>query len=77
MLLMNTDKGVILKTIRSITPGEPLLMWFTENILAMMNMPFLTPSNIQGKTPIKGSLIPEKTLKYPGENTYCETVEDS
>ncbi|XP_076247371.1 PR/SET domain 13 [Calliopsis andreniformis] len=49
VLLMITDKGVILKTIRSITPGEPLLMWFTENILAMMNMPFLTPSNIQGQ----------------------------
>lgn len=49
VLLMTTDKGVILKTIRSITPGEPLLMWFTENILAMMNMPFLTPCNIQGK----------------------------
>ncbi|XP_076685853.1 PR/SET domain 13 [Andrena cerasifolii] len=49
VILMTTDKGVILKTIRSITPGEPLLMWFTENILAMMNMPFLTPCNIQGQ----------------------------
>ncbi|OAD60489.1 PR domain zinc finger protein 13 [Eufriesea mexicana] len=49
VLLMTTDKGVILKTIRNITPGEPLLMWFTENILAMLNMPFLTPSNIQGQ----------------------------
>ncbi|KAG7199090.1 hypothetical protein KM043_017985 [Ampulex compressa] len=49
VLLMTTDKGVVLKTIRSITPGEPLLMWFTENILAMLNMPFLTPSNIQGQ----------------------------
>ncbi|XP_066596958.1 transcription factor hamlet-like [Prorops nasuta] len=49
VLLMTTDKGVILKTIRSIAPGEPLLMWFTENILAMLNMPFLTPSNIQGQ----------------------------
>nr|XP_033325563.1 PR domain zinc finger protein 13-like [Megalopta genalis]XP_033325564.1 PR domain zinc finger protein 13-like [Megalopta genalis] len=49
VLLMTTDKGVILKAIRIITPGEPLLMWFTENILAMINMPFLTPSNIQGQ----------------------------
>ncbi|XP_076753425.1 PR/SET domain 13 [Xylocopa sonorina] len=49
VLLMTTDKGVILKTIRSVAPGEPLLMWFTENILAMLNMPFLTPSNIQGQ----------------------------
>ncbi|XP_031825951.1 PR/SET domain 13 [Nomia melanderi] len=49
VLLMTTDKGVILKTIRNVTPGEPLLMWFTENILAMLNMPFLTPCNIQGQ----------------------------
>ncbi|CAK9817387.1 PR domain zinc finger protein 13 [Anthophora plagiata] len=49
VLLMNTEKGVMLKTIRIITPGEPLLMWFTESILAMLNMPFLTPSNIQGQ----------------------------
>lgn len=49
VLLMNTAEGVILKTIRDITPGEPLLMWFTEAILAMLNIPFLTPSNIQGK----------------------------
>ncbi|XP_043591692.1 protein snail [Bombus pyrosoma] len=47
VLLMTTAEGVILKTIRDITPGEPLLMWFTENILAMLNIPFLTPSNIQ------------------------------
>ncbi|KOC70749.1 PR domain zinc finger protein 13 [Habropoda laboriosa] len=49
VLLMTTEKGVMLKTIRIVTPGEPLLMWFTENILAMLNMPFLTPSNIQGQ----------------------------
>ncbi|XP_078039871.1 PR/SET domain 13 [Augochlora pura] len=47
VILMATDKGVILRTIRIISPGEPLLMWFTENILAMLEMPFLTPSNIQ------------------------------
>lgn len=46
---MMSDNGVMLKTIRNVTPGEPLLMWFTENILAMLNIPFLTPSNIQGK----------------------------
>ncbi|XP_054014691.1 zinc finger protein 420-like [Hylaeus anthracinus] len=46
---MSTENGVILKTVRCISPGEPLLMWFTEDILAMLNMPFLTPSNIQGQ----------------------------
>ncbi|XP_048509865.1 PR domain zinc finger protein 13 [Athalia rosae] len=49
VLLVLAEKGVVLKTIRRIAPGEELLMWFTENILAMMNMPFLTPANIQGQ----------------------------
>ncbi|XP_011502388.1 PREDICTED: zinc finger protein 672 [Ceratosolen solmsi marchali] len=49
VLLMTTDKGIILKTIRNITPGEPLLMWFTEHVLAMLNMPYLTNLNIQGQ----------------------------
>lgn len=49
VMLMNAEKGVVLKTIKDIYPGEPLLMWFTENILAMMNIPFLTPRNILGK----------------------------
>ncbi|XP_068967674.1 zinc finger protein 672-like [Bombus flavifrons] len=47
VLLMATTEGVILRTIRDINPGEPLLIWFTENILAMLNIPFLTPCNIQ------------------------------
>lgn len=46
---MINDNGIVLKTIRNVAPGEPLLMWFTENILAMLSIPFLTPSNIQGK----------------------------
>ncbi|XP_024939206.1 zinc finger protein 362 isoform X2 [Cephus cinctus] len=60
VILMSTDGGVILKAIRSITPGEPLLMWFTENILAMMNMPFLTPANIRSKRPgrVLGMIAP-------------------
>ncbi|XP_051176735.1 zinc finger protein 728-like [Leptopilina boulardi] len=49
VMLMNAERGVVLKTIKNIYPGEPLLMWFTENILAMMNIPFLTPRNILGK----------------------------
>ncbi|XP_063974541.1 zinc finger protein 816 [Diachasmimorpha longicaudata] len=50
VILMSTEKGVVLKTIRVISPGEPLLMWFTENILAMMKIPFLIPYiNIQAE----------------------------
>ncbi|XP_017876451.1 transcription factor hamlet-like [Ceratina calcarata] len=49
VILALSDKGVILRATRCITPGEPLLMWFTESILAMLNIPFLTPANIQGQ----------------------------
>lgn len=49
VLLVLAERGVVLRTIRRIAPGEELLMWFTENILAMMNVPFLTPANIQGR----------------------------
>ncbi|KAK0160594.1 hypothetical protein PV328_007989 [Microctonus aethiopoides] len=48
VILMTTDHGVILKTMREITPGEPLLMWFTEHMLAMMNIPCLRPTNFHG-----------------------------
>lgn len=50
VILMTHDRGVILKTTRSIKPGEPLQMWFSDHILAMLNIkPFLAPINIQGK----------------------------
>ena len=49
VLLMMTAGGIVLKTVRSITRGEPLLMWFAENILATLNMPYLTNVNITGK----------------------------
>lgn len=48
VILMTTDRGVILKTMRVITPGEPLLMWFTEHMLAMMNIRCLRPTNFYG-----------------------------
>ncbi|XP_076282144.1 PR/SET domain 13 [Lasioglossum baleicum] len=50
VLLMTTDEGVMLKVARYIAPGEPLLLWFTEHIIALLSMPFLTPTHIQGQT---------------------------
>ncbi|XP_001604522.2 sal-like protein 3 [Nasonia vitripennis] len=47
VLLMTDEKGVFLKTIRPIVSGETLLLWFTQNILAMLNMPYLTSVNIE------------------------------
>ncbi|XP_046753828.1 histone-lysine N-methyltransferase MECOM-like [Diprion similis] len=49
VLLAPVEKGVVVRTIRHIAPGEELLLWFTEKVLAMMNIPFLTPANIQGQ----------------------------
>jgi hypothetical protein len=37
-----------LKTVKEINPDEELQLWFSENILELMEVPFLTPINIQG-----------------------------
>lgn len=38
-----------LKTSKEIEPHEELQLWFSENILDLMEIPFLTPTNIQGE----------------------------
>lgn len=40
---------LILQTVRPVEAGQELLMWFSEDILAMLQMAFLTPANIQGE----------------------------
>lgn len=47
--LTAAKEGVFLKTVRSIRAGESLQMWFTEEILLMLNIPFLLPMNIRSK----------------------------
>ncbi|KAF7403827.1 hypothetical protein HZH68_006621 [Vespula germanica] len=49
ILLIPSGKGVIMKTIRDIAPGELLFLWFSENLLLILNIPFLNPRNIQGQ----------------------------
>ncbi|XP_012056617.1 PREDICTED: uncharacterized protein LOC105619708 [Atta cephalotes] len=51
VLLMISNDGLVLKAIKDIAVGEPLLMWFEDCILTMLNIPFLTPinCNIQGQ----------------------------
>lgn len=41
---------LILQAIRPIQAGEELLLWFSEDILAILQVVFLTPANIQGKS---------------------------
>lgn len=41
--------SVYLRAIRNIDAGEELLLWFSEEILALIGIPFLTPANIRGE----------------------------
>ena len=54
---MISNDGLVLKAIKDIAVGEPLLMWFEDCILTMLNIPFLTPinCNIQGRRKISVS----------------------
>lgn len=40
---------VYLRVLRNIDAGEEFLLWFSEEILALMGIPFLTPANIRGE----------------------------
>lgn len=39
---------LILQCVRPVQAGQELLMWFSEDILAMLQIAFLKPANIQG-----------------------------
>nr|XP_022908456.1 zinc finger and SCAN domain-containing protein 20 [Onthophagus taurus] len=45
----NFQSSLVLQCVRPIEPGQELLLWFSEEILAMLQIVFLTPSNIQGQ----------------------------
>jgi len=42
--------SVVLHVVRSMRNGEELQLWFSEQMLVALAVPFLTPLNIQGKT---------------------------
>lgn len=48
VLLHLIDDKIELKAIKSISSGDELLLWYSEEILSLMGIPFLTPQNIQG-----------------------------
>ncbi|XP_031343105.1 zinc finger protein 761 [Photinus pyralis] len=43
------NPSLTLQAVRSIAIGEELLLWFSEEILTLLQMVFLTPANIQGQ----------------------------
>lgn len=47
--LTNGGSSVNIRCTRNISEGEDLQLWFSEEILAFMQIPFLSPGNIQGK----------------------------
>lgn len=49
VMLHFVEDKIELKAIKSINCGEELLMWFSEEIISFMNIPFLVPGNIQGE----------------------------
>ncbi|CRK95974.1 CLUMA_CG009415, isoform A [Clunio marinus] len=48
-LLEIRDDNVEMRSIKTMNVGDELLLWFSEEILNLMGIPFLAPSNIQGQ----------------------------
>ena len=45
-----SDRCVAFATTRRVERGQPLRFWFSETMLARLEMPFLSPRNIQGSS---------------------------
>lgn len=43
------ENKLIIRTVKNVAADEEIFLWFSEEVLAQMDVPFLTPSNIQGK----------------------------
>lgn len=42
------DENIELKVVKTVNSSDELLLWFSEEILSSMGIPFLAPANIQG-----------------------------
>jgi hypothetical protein len=49
VLLEINEDTIELKTVKTVNSTDELLLWFSEEILSFMGIPFLTPANIQGE----------------------------
>jgi hypothetical protein len=56
---------VVLQVVRTIRRGEELQLWFSEQMLVVLAVPFLTPLNIQGKTELV--LVPRSKQLEDGQ----------
>ncbi|XP_044726598.1 PR domain zinc finger protein 5 [Chrysoperla carnea] len=47
--LNKSDKNIYLEVVKPIKCGEEFQLWFSDDILSILQMAFLTPTNIQGQ----------------------------
>lgn len=48
-MFLKSTKKLIIQAVRPIQVGQELILWFSEDILARLQVAFLTPANIQGE----------------------------
>lgn len=65
-------KQLQVRIIKNVQPGEEILLWFSEGILALMYIPFLTPANIRGKCQIDRSIV---SSVYPCSRILIEYLQ--
>lgn len=51
------SKKLYLEITKDVEKGKELLLWFSQDLLAIFNMPFLTPVNITGKFSVNSYTI--------------------
>lgn len=49
ILETNSNRQVQLKLVKSLEAGQEMLLWFSQEVTTVMQIPFLSPINIQGK----------------------------
>lgn len=65
LLEIGGDRKLRLKVVKNIAAGDEMLLWLSEEILAVMGVPFLTPANIQGKRECKCNRSSGKVILLP------------
>jgi hypothetical protein len=72
VILEKVDSNkLVLRTVKCIKEGGELIMWFSENLQAVIGIPFLTPTNIQGK---QKEIVYYQNFKTPQELELNESV---
>lgn len=57
LLEITSNRQLRIRISKNVRPNEEVLLWFSEEILALMYIPFLTPANIRGELINNNSLV--------------------